>query len=75
VLCALIGAGLAAGAGWSGPGLFMALALGGVLGWSLPTVVGSLLVFGAFVAGLAIGLSLLALVIVAILFVIRAITN
>lgn len=75
VLCALVGVGLAAGAGWNGSALFMALAIGGILGWLLPTLVGSLLAFGAYLTGFVIGLSLLALVIVAILFVVRAITS
>jgi hypothetical protein len=53
----------------------MALAIGGILGWLLPTLVGSLVAFGAYLTGFVIGLSLLALVIVAILFVVRAITS
>ena len=75
VLCAVAAAGIAAVAGWTGLVLLLALAGGGAVGWALPTVLGLLLAFTAQLTGLVIGilwrLLVLALLIVAIFFLVR----
>ena len=62
VLCAFVAVGGASGSGVEGGVLFAALAAGAVLGWYLPSLLGFALVLAAELTGLAIGLGLIALV-------------
>ena len=71
----LLAASIADGAGGKGVAVMFALAVGGVIGWQLPTLLALVLTLAAHLTGLAIGLGLIALAIGLIYAVMRAIAS